>query len=295
MAGRRGESPPFGSCLPLDLASLWISSASPTVKLSFPTPLASSSLHVFPFVFIIKRMSSHTTPPTEFLDEFRTTFHRDFPYDYTRWRDNLVLESREGIRSHFASQIFIDASAFFAGAPISTPSDDEEPIPGHGRLQPIPLAFASSPALRYLLIVLRHSSSIRNAKPLRLLDGECEAGTILGDHCRERASCRDIGCARTCEDDLETKPSRRFLQTSDFRSFGYPTDGPSRTRSTRPERCCFRCVFLPRHQHPLSTLPKSAKRAQAEGAERLDASAYSKDSSDYRPTTGLARASGSPS
>jgi len=113
-------------------------------------------------------MSNQSTAPDEFLDEFRSSFHRDFPYDPYRWRDNLVLESREGVRFHFASQILIDASAFFAGAPVSTPLDNEEPIPGHGRLQPIPLAFASSPSLRYLLIVLRQTSSIRNAKPLRL-------------------------------------------------------------------------------------------------------------------------------
>jgi hypothetical protein len=162
-------------CLPLDLVSLWISpdfgSRKPllwTVRLSFPTPLASYSLHVLSSNLIIKRMSSLSTAPTEFLDEFRTTLHRDFSYDPFGWRDNLVLESREGVRFDFSSQILIIASAFFVGAPVSLPAEHEEPVPGDDRLQPIPLTFDSSPSLRYLLIVLRQTSGIRNVKPLSL-------------------------------------------------------------------------------------------------------------------------------
>lgn len=96
------------------------------------------------------------------------TFHRDFEYDHTRWRDNLVLESREGIRFHFSAQNLIDASGFFAGAPVPTPPEHEQPVPGHGRLQAIPLSFASSTSLRYLLIVLHQISTTRKAKTQRL-------------------------------------------------------------------------------------------------------------------------------
>jgi hypothetical protein len=102
--------------------------------------------------------------PTEFLDQFRASFHRDFPYDHKQWRDSLVLESREGIRFHFLAQSLINASAFFAGAPVSIPSETEIPVPGHGRLQPIPLMFASSLSLQHLLSVLRQSPIKRKTK-----------------------------------------------------------------------------------------------------------------------------------
>ena len=161
-------------CLPLDLVCLWILSPFGSHLSLDLVSLSGRLLSLFPLYAFFSslskwtKMSSQSTTPTDFLDEFRLTFHRDFHYDYTRWRENLVLESREGVRFHFASQILIDASAFFAGAPVSSPSENERPIPGRGRLQPIPLTFASSPSLRYLLIVLRQTSSVRNAKPLRL-------------------------------------------------------------------------------------------------------------------------------
>jgi hypothetical protein len=161
-------------CLPLDLVSLWTSplfvSRQPLrwiVRLSVPSPLSSFLYTLFSSLLILKKMVKPEHCARRVSGRI-SSFHRDFPYDPLRWRDNLVLESREGVQFHFALQILIDASAFFAGAPVSTPSDDEEPVPGHGRLQPITLTFASSPALRYLLIVLRQTSGIRNVKPLRL-------------------------------------------------------------------------------------------------------------------------------
>jgi hypothetical protein len=100
-------------------------------------------------------MSSPILEPGEDHEEFGSTFDLDFPYDQAGWRNNLVLESLDGVRFHFPAKVLIDASEFFAGAPVSTPSDGEQPIPGSGRLQPIPLTFASSESLGYFLIVVR--------------------------------------------------------------------------------------------------------------------------------------------
>jgi hypothetical protein len=113
----------------------------------------------------ITQMSDHKTTSNKFLDEFRN-FHSDFPYNHSEWRNNLVLESREGVRFHFPGKKLIAASAFFAGAPILTPSEDEAPIPDQGRLQPIPLTFASSACLCHLLVVLRNTT-IGEAKASR--------------------------------------------------------------------------------------------------------------------------------
>lgn len=114
----------------------------------------------------IRHISSRNIMPTEFLDEFRVSFHRDFPYNHKQWRESLVLESRDGIRFHFLAQSLINASAFFAGAPVPIPSESELPVPGHGRLQPIPLTFASFLSLHHLLSVLRQSRLTRKTKAL---------------------------------------------------------------------------------------------------------------------------------
>ena len=99
-------------------------------------------------------MSTHTTTPSDDLDEFRNTFHPDFPYDDTQWRENLVIQSGDGVLFHFTEKILIDNSCVFAGAFGITPSSHELPIPGVGRLESIPSTVASSIALRYFLFIL---------------------------------------------------------------------------------------------------------------------------------------------
>lgn len=145
-AGRQGTIPPFGlvsRSVIERLFSFSVSSHSPTIRI-MSTP----------------EMSTPDLAPDETLDDFFSTFHPEFPYDPSQWRDNLVLESLEGTRFHFPAQILIDASAFFAGAPVSTASVDEKPLPGLGRLQPIPISFASIEGMSYFLSVLRPTTYI---------------------------------------------------------------------------------------------------------------------------------------
>jgi hypothetical protein len=93
-------------------------------------------------------MSTQTTTSSDVLAEFRTTFHRDFPYDVRFQSDNVILESSEGVRFHFKRQALIDDSTIFADASVLA-FDMDTP-------QPIVFTFAPTAGLHYFLMLLRH-------------------------------------------------------------------------------------------------------------------------------------------
>ena len=92
-------------------------------------------------------MSTQTTTSTDVIAEFRTTFHRDFPYDVRYQSDNVILESSEGVRFHFKRQALIDDSTIFADASVLA-SDVDTP-------QPIVFTFAPTAGLHYFLVLLQ--------------------------------------------------------------------------------------------------------------------------------------------
>lgn len=95
-------------------------------------------------------MSTRIVIPGPTLNEFRSTFNKDFPYLHSRWRDHIVLESFEGVRFQFPLDVVIHCSPVFAHASSLAHKD-------HGHVRPVVMTFASTPGLRYLLLLLRQS------------------------------------------------------------------------------------------------------------------------------------------
>jgi len=92
-------------------------------------------------------MSTRISIPGLILNNFRATFHYDFPYKSKLQQDRVVLESSDGVRFHFPLQDLIGASTVFADASQLAADDNH--------LRPIISISAPTVALHQFLVVLR--------------------------------------------------------------------------------------------------------------------------------------------